>query len=102
MSESIEIQLVRLQEQLKNTIRDLEKLDLKLRSQGEKIGDLQNDIEDVKGKVTLHSPIVEKFSTLHNEFVGVKKFTNSLWMVGGLIAGLLVSMKEQIKNFFLN
>lgn len=105
--EPLEIQMARLQEQLKAVIttlsedrEDRKKTDKSLTDISKTVTNLDRRLENVEHQLLQNEPTIQDFIRIKHQVQGAGKLGRLVWFVGGaLIAGLFTS-RETIKSFF--
>lgn len=103
MSETVEVRVARLEEQLKFLVEDAREAKTSRGSQYESIEALSKvvtlmatEVSDVKGKLAGQAPTIEEFITIKHKVVGAGKLGKWVWVtLGGLIT-FLFSSREAI------
>lgn len=103
MSETVEVRVARLEEQLKFLVEDAREAKASRASQYESIEALSKavlsmgtDMTEVKTKLAGQAPTIEEFITIKHKVVGAGKLGKWVWItLGGLIT-FLFSSREAI------
>ena len=103
MSETVEVRVARLEEQLKFLVEDAREAKASRKSQYESIEALSKamlamstDMTEVKGKLAGQAPTIEEFITIKHKVVGAGKLGRWLWTAGAFLIGFVFSSREQI------
>lgn len=103
MSETVEVRVARLEEQLKFLVEDACEAKASRKSQYESIESLgkavlalAGDVTEVKGKLAGQAPTIEEFITIKHKVVGAGKLGKWVWTAGVFLIGILFSSREQI------
>ena len=109
MSEAVEIQMARLQEQLKSVIHTLaeDREDRKERDkQITKIvvttDNLDRRLEIVEKQLASSAPTIEEFMLIKQRAIGAGLLGKYAWLLAGVTITALYACREAIKNFFLH
>lgn len=103
MSETVEVRVARLEEQLKFLVEDAREAKASRKSQYDSIESLSKavlalagDVTEVKGKLAGQAPTIEEFITIKHKVVGAGKMGKWLWTAGAFLIGIVFSSREQI------
>jgi len=96
MSESVEVRVARLEENIKFLVKETEQASASRKGQYEAIETIQRAIECMKAKLDGQTPTIEEFITIKHKVVGVSKFGKYIWAIGSFIIGVVWSHKEAI------
>jgi len=103
MSESVEVRVARLEENMKFLVKETEQASVSRKGQYEAIETIQRAIEgmaasvaSVKAKLDGQTPTIEEFITIRHKVVGAGKFGKYIWAIGSFIIGVVWSHKEVI------
>lgn len=101
--ESIEIQLARLQEQLKTVIRSIDDNKKLYKDTGDKIDKIENQLFDLGVRVSRledqlmkHSPTIEMIVSMQQQAKGIAKISKVLYVTGGIVIGTVLSFRSEI------
>lgn len=103
MSESVEVRVARLEEQLKFLVDDAKEAKISRKGQYDSIEALRQsvasmvgDVTDVKAKLAGQAPTIEEFITIKHKVVGAGKLGKGLWAAGAFLIGIVYSSREAI------
>lgn len=103
MSETVEVRVARLEEQLKFLVEDAREAKASRKSQYETMEALSKsvlalatDVTEVKGKLAGQAPTIEEFITIKHKVVGAGKLGRWLWIAGSFLIGFVFSSREAI------
>jgi hypothetical protein len=103
MSESVEVRVARLEENMKFLVKETEQASVSRKGQYEAIETIQRAIEgmaasvaSVKAKLDGQTPTIEEFITIKHKVVGASKFGKYIWAISSFIIGVVWSHKEVI------
>lgn len=109
MPESAEIQMARLQEQLKSVIatlaedrEDRKERDKQLTQIAVSISNLDRRLEAVEHQMAAASPTIQEFITIKHKVVGAGIFGKWAWALGGATIAVIYSGREAIRSFFMH
>lgn len=94
MSESVEVRVARLEENMKFLVKDAEQASLARKSQYTAIEAIQSTVSNMattmtslKDKLDGQAPTIEEFITTKHEVVGAGRLGKWLWAVGAFLLG---------------
>jgi len=103
MSESVEVRVARLEEQLKFLVDDAKEAKINRKGQYDSIEALRHamatmagEVGEVKSKLAGQAPTIEEFITIKHKVVGAGKLGKWLWAIGAFIIGSVFSAREGI------
>lgn len=106
MSETLEVQMVRLQEQLKAVITSLsedrdsrKESDKQLTSIAISTANLDRRLEVVEKQLAKDAPTIEEFITIKHQVKGAGMLGRWLWLFGGMMIAGLFNAREAIRGF---
>ena len=104
-NESVEVQLARVDEQLKMILRDLK--DAKTDRKGQyneieglkvSVSEMNSKLNNVETKLAGQAPTIEEFITIKHKVVGAGKLGRGVWIAGAAIIAFIYSFREAIAN----
>ena len=106
--ESAAVQMARLQEQMKTVIDNLdhasksrERMSVKLEKVADQMDLFDRRMEKVEHQLATTAPTIEEFIMIKHQVKGAGIFGKWLWAAGGLLIGVVFTMREQIRAWFL-
>ena len=106
MSESVEVRVARLEEQLKFLVDEAKEAKINRKGQYESIEALRRamttmagEVGEVKNKLAGQAPTIEEFITIKHKVVGAGKLGRGLWTVGAFLIGVVYSSREAILSW---
>lgn len=105
-SESTEVQMARIDEQLKVIVRELSDAKMGRKEQYSEIEkvnlnmvDISSRLKIVEDSMTKNAPTIEEFITIKHKVVGAGMAGKWLWAIGGILLGLVAAIKTNIVDF---
>lgn len=106
MNESLEVRVVRLEEQLKFLVEDAKEAGKSRKGQYESMESLRQamvkmagEVTEVKTKLAGQAPTIEEFITIKHKVVGAGKVGKWLWAAGAFLIGSVYSSREAILHW---
>ena len=103
MSESVEVRVARLEENMKFLVKETEQAALSRKGQYAAIETIQRSVEsmaatvaEVKTKLDGQAPTIEEFITIKHKVVGASALGKWIWAAAAFFGGILWSNKEAI------
>lgn len=103
MSESVEVRVARLEENMKFLVKDAEQASLNRKSQYTAIEAIQSTVSNMattmtslKDKLDGQAPTIEEFITIKHKVVGAGRLGKWLWAVGAFLLGIAYGAREYI------
>ena len=108
MSEATEIQMARMQEQMKilveatNEARQTRKETYqKLELISSDMSEMKNRLNSVESTIAGHSPTIAEFIKVKQQVEGAGKAGKWLWAIGGILIGAAFTSRELIRKWLL-
>lgn len=106
--EPLEIQMTRLQEQLKAVVVTLSE-DREIRRESDKslasiavsVTNLDRRLETVERQLVKNEPTIEEFIVIKNQVQGAGKLGKWIWFAGGILIAGIYNIREAIRAMFL-
>ena len=109
MAESVEVQLARLQEQMRVMIEGMAEAKHsrnmtrdRLATMNDTIVTLDRRLENVEKQFASSAPTIEEFITIKHQVKGAGIAGKWLWAIGGFIIATVFSFREAIRNWLMN
>ena len=103
MSESVEVRVARLEENMKFLVKDAEAASISRKNQYTAIEGIQQAVTSmastvaaVKDKLDGQAPTIEEFITIKHKVVGAGRLGKWLWVVGAFMLGTISTSREHI------
>lgn len=103
MSESLEVRVARLEENMKFLVKDAEQASLARKSQYTAIEAIQSTVSNMastmtsmKDKLDGQAPTIEEFITIKHKVVGAGRLGKWLWAFGAFLLGSVSASRETI------
>lgn len=103
MSESVEVRVARLEENMKFLVKDAEQASLARKSQYTAIEAIQSTVSNMattmtslKDKLDGQAPTIEEFITIKHKVVGAGRLGKWLWAIGAFLLGTASGAREHI------
>ena len=103
MSESVEVRVARLEENLRFLVDEAKEARINRKGQYDSIEALKASLAAMAGEVTKvrtkldgQTPTIEEFITIKHKVVGAGNLGKWLWTAGAFIIGIVFSSREQI------
>jgi len=107
MSDSVEVQLARVDEQLKMVLRNQEKDAERRKEQYEKneardrvVAEINTRLKSVEDTMNTQKPTIEEFITIKHKVVGAGKLGKWLWIAGAFLLGSIANLREYAIKLF--
>lgn len=107
MPELVEVQMARLQEQMKQVIDGMEhsrrlheKSDERSDRMEQTIDRIDRRLNDVEKQLATNAPTIEEFITIKHQVKGAGILGRWIWAAGGFLIAFVFSMRAQIRDFF--
>lgn len=106
--ESIEVQMARIQEQMKSLISELERsnrgrehTDSQIDKLSESMSKLHIRMEKVEEQLTSNAPVIQEFITIKQKVTGAGVAGKWVWAGCATAITLIATFREQIRAYFL-
>lgn len=103
MTESVEVRVARVEENMKFLVKDAEQASLSRKSQYAVIEAIQSSVSNMvttmaslEEKLDGQAPTIEEFITIKHKVVGAGRLGKWLWIVGGFLLGTISTSREHI------
>lgn len=108
MGESVDVQMARLQEQLKSVItslaedrRDRKNRDGQINKIETNTDNLDRRLEVVEHQLAVNAPTINEFMIVKQRVIGAGKLGKWAWMLGGATITAIYTSREAIRSWFL-
>lgn len=106
MPESTEVQIARVEEQLKNVLKGMEKAETSRKEQyrqidgiGHEVQEILNRLGAVEKQLSVNAPTIAEFIEIKHKVQGAGIAGRWLWVIGGFLIGFAASSKEYIQSW---
>ena len=98
-NESTEVQLARLQEQMKIVLEELHSAKDGRKAQYEQMSEISNRLQKVESSLANQAPTIEEFITIKHKVVGAGLMGKWIWLAAGGLITFVYSNREALASW---